>query len=255
LGDFATRFQQSGFTVLVYDPRGWGESGGAPRNEVDPQKQIQDYYDAFDFVAGLPDVDPGKVVYWGSSMSGGVVLQAAAFDPRISGVIVQAPFVSADAQVGPVASAMADTLFKERAAVRGGSGRQMLPVFPETIEEARSGTSHAILNQPEAFIFIDECNRQGKHLERYVTATTLLNVMTFEPRSFIRKISPKPILMVVAENDRTTSVESQLEAYQFAHEPKKLKIVRNAGHFEIYFGEKFEENIEAQLAFLDDLFL
>lgn len=110
LDGFSVKFQQAGYTSLIYDARGWGESGGTPRNEVDPYRQIGDYYDAVDFVYTLLNVDSSQTVYWGSSMSGGIVLQAAAFDRRI----VQAPFVWADAQVSPMFAAIVADLFKAR---------------------------------------------------------------------------------------------------------------------------------------------
>ena len=44
---------------------------------------------------GLNGVDPDRIVLFGSSFSGGHVLQIAATDPRIAAVISQAPFTDA----------------------------------------------------------------------------------------------------------------------------------------------------------------
>jgi dienelactone hydrolase len=58
--------------------------------------QQTDYYDAFNFATTLPDVDPEKMVYWGTSFSGGNVIYAAAVDKRIKAAIVQCPAVSGE---------------------------------------------------------------------------------------------------------------------------------------------------------------
>jgi uncharacterized protein len=41
----------------------------------------------------LPDVDPDKIVLWGTSFSGGHVVVIAGRDPRIAAVISQIPFM------------------------------------------------------------------------------------------------------------------------------------------------------------------
>jgi len=96
LPSFAERFQAAGYSVLLYDHRNWGSSDGLPRSETDPIQQSRDFSDAFDFVASLEEVDNTKIVYWGTSMSGGAVLHAAALDKRIRAVISQVPFVSGE---------------------------------------------------------------------------------------------------------------------------------------------------------------
>lgn len=56
--------------------------------------------------------------------------------------------------------------------------------------------------------------------------------------------------MLIAENDATVQPKSQEEAFGEALEPKNLHIIRNAGHFDPYYGEAFEESIAVQLKFL-----
>jgi fermentation-respiration switch protein FrsA (DUF1100 family) len=63
-------------------------------------------------------------------------------------------------------------------------------------------------------------------------------------------VSPTPLLMVLADSDKVIGTDNQVAMFERAKEPKELYIVKNAGHFGIYFGEKFEENIGVQLKFL-----
>src|SRR3954454_4643526 len=87
----AARFQAAGFSVLALDFRRLGESGGTPRQVVDPGDQQADLRGAIAFARGLPGVDPERVALWGFSMSGGHVLVVGARDARLAAVIAQAP--------------------------------------------------------------------------------------------------------------------------------------------------------------------
>src|SRR5438876_2340602 len=74
LDKFAAHFASSGMSVLIYDNRNFGESGGQPRLEVDPVAQIKDMQNAITYVQNLKSTDPKKIGIWGTSFSGGIVI-------------------------------------------------------------------------------------------------------------------------------------------------------------------------------------
>lgn len=80
-----------GMTVLRIDPRCTGASGGMPRGQVDPQAHVEDARSAVTFLASGGEVDPSRVALWGTGLSAGVALQAAALDERIAAVAAFAP--------------------------------------------------------------------------------------------------------------------------------------------------------------------
>src|SRR4051794_5994794 len=80
LGPFAERFAAAGFAALVFDHRGFGDSGGAP-DLFDPARQLEDWRAAIAFARSLPEVDGTRIATFGSSMGGGNALAAAADDP------------------------------------------------------------------------------------------------------------------------------------------------------------------------------
>lgn len=81
-------------TALVYDNRCTGASDGYPRFELLPSLQMSDLQDAITYAQSLEEVDPEKIALWGTSYSGGNVLQVAAFDHRVKAVLAQGPMVS-----------------------------------------------------------------------------------------------------------------------------------------------------------------
>jgi dienelactone hydrolase len=94
LRNFAETFARAGTTTFAFDYRGFGDSEGSPRQEVDPWAQISDYRDVLRFAKGYPGVDPESIVVWGSSLSGGHAIVLAATDPTVKCAIAQVPHVS-----------------------------------------------------------------------------------------------------------------------------------------------------------------
>lgn len=52
----------------------------------------------------------------------------------------------------------------------------------------------------------------------------------FSPRDLIEKISPVPLLIIHGENDKVVPVEQGKELFEKAKEPKKIFLVKDAGH-------------------------
>jgi fermentation-respiration switch protein FrsA (DUF1100 family) len=234
---------------LLYDNRNWGDSEGEPRQESNPALQQTDYYDAFNYAITLPGVDADKMVYWGSSFSGGNVIYAAAVDKRIKAAIVQCPAVSGETR----SLAFKDripALFKDRARIANGEQPGRVPCIAPDLESAKTGKSPVLFPDLHAYESFDGVLECGGRWENWVTQQTQLHMLEFEAQSMIHRITPTPLLMIVPMNDKTVLTASQLAAFEKAKEPKELFKVEDAGHFDIYRGEFFERNIARQLEFL-----
>lgn len=96
LPQVASALQASGTTVLLYDPRSTGQSGGHPRNDIDPPQCVGDMADALTHLVTLPHVDPGRAGVLGFSFGGTVALTAACVDPRCAFVVAAAPLTDLD---------------------------------------------------------------------------------------------------------------------------------------------------------------
>jgi uncharacterized protein len=87
----ARRFHDAGYTVLAFDYRRLGESGGMPRQLVHIGDQLADWNAGIEFAAGLPAVDRDKVAIWGFSASGGHIFSVAAHNPCVAAAIAHSP--------------------------------------------------------------------------------------------------------------------------------------------------------------------
>ncbi|KAH7165073.1 Alpha/Beta hydrolase protein [Fusarium sp. MPI-SDFR-AT-0072] len=249
LPELAAKFNDAGYGALIYDNRCWGDSEGLPRCEADPVKQSRDYLDAFNFAAALPDVDPTKIVYWGSSLSGGNAICAASMNKSLAGIISQVPFVSGGS-MARITGAPKSVLVSHRTP----KSEIQIPIFPNSVMEVEDGTTKAILKDAGAVKFAEEMTRRGYSYDKTSTLQSMVNTIMYEPTGVIHHISPTPLLMIVADDDVCTYTHLQLEAFEKALHPKTLKIVKGTGHFDLYYGKRFQEVVDMQLEFLKSIF-
>lgn len=87
ISNFAELFVERGFSALVYDNRYTGDSDGMPRGRIVPSLQHDDLRAAIGWALDQENVDPRKIILWGTSFGGAHVLFVGALDQRISAVI------------------------------------------------------------------------------------------------------------------------------------------------------------------------
>ncbi len=249
LDDFAEVFAAAGLAVLVYDNRNLGSSDGTPRGEIDPWQQIADYRTAITFASGLPSIDADRIAVWGSSYSGGHVLVVAAIDRRVRAVVSQVPLVSgienarrlirSDAFAGLRAAFDAD-----RAARYAGKEPEMIPVVFED-----DPASPAALPTADSSAFFLRFAERAPLWRNEVTLRTVEMFTEYEPGDYLPRISPTPLLMVVAAGDHLTVSDLTTAAFERARQPKEL-LVLPGGHFDAYTGGAFATSSTVQRDFL-----
>jgi fermentation-respiration switch protein FrsA (DUF1100 family) len=237
-------FADSGFVVLVHDHRGFGASGGEPRQDVDPWRQIADWRCAISFLESRPEVDSRRIGLWGTSYAGGHAIVLGATDRRLRCVVAQVPTISGYEQglrrVAPDAVAALDDSFAEdeRAQARGEPPRY------EAIVSADPAVP-AAYRGPEAIDFYRQPVPEGIW-ENTVTVRSTRAARMYEPGIWVGRVSPTPLLMVVGLNDTITLTDLALAAYERALEPKRLELIPG-GHFDPYLSS-FPKSSGAALA-------
>lgn len=73
--------------------------------------------------------------------------------------------------------------------------------------------------------------------ENKVTLRSSRLARMYEPGNWIARISPTPLLLVVARDDKTTPTDLALSAYERALEPKRLVIIPG-GHYNAYVASR-----------------
>ena len=228
LDKYAETFAAAGFGVLVYDNRNFGDSDGMPRQEVDPWGQIHDYRHAITYASTLPEVDADRIGIWGTSYTGGHVLIAAAIDKRVKCVVSQVPVISgyrnAHRAIAEDRIPQVQAMFAaDRLARFEGKEPAMVPV--------------ATLDPTEISVFPGEnAYHSFQGAPRWKNEVTLRSLEMFwehETSGYIDKIGPTPLLMIVEDADTLGAVDHSLDAFNRAHEPKKL-VFFHGGHFDAY---------------------
>ncbi|SDR49422.1 hypothetical protein SAMN05443245_6409 [Paraburkholderia fungorum] len=232
LDRYAEVFANAGFAVLVYDHRNFGESEGMPRQEVDPALQKRGYRDALSYVSTRPEVDASRMGIWGSSFSGGHVLEVAAIDRRVKCVVSQVPQISGYQSAlrrtrADHVPALLSRFESDRARRFAGGSPAMLPATSADSAEpcAMPGAdSHEFFAGTAAF---------SPNWRNEVTLRSAELSREHEPGVYIARISPTPLLMIVADADTLTATDLCLRAYEEALQPKQLEMIAD-GHFTPY---------------------
>jgi cephalosporin-C deacetylase-like acetyl esterase len=228
---FAGAFAEDGFVVLVHDHRGFGASDGEPRQDVDPWRQIADWRRAISFLESRPEVDPRRIGLWGTSYAGGHAIVLGATDRRLRCVVAQVPTISGYEQalrrVPPDDVAALEDAFAadERAQARGEAPRYQAIVSADPAVPAA-------YRAPEAIAFYRQPIPEGIW-ENTVTVRSTWAARMYEPGVWIGRVSPTPLLMVVALADTITLTDLALAAYERALEPKRIELIPG-GHFHPY---------------------
>jgi fermentation-respiration switch protein FrsA (DUF1100 family) len=245
LQPFVEVFAHAGFAVLLYDHRTWGASDGAPRHDLNPWLQIEDLRTGITFLQAQRLVDPARIGVWGTSFSGGHALVVAAVDHRVAAVVAQVPTISSyqgalRRSTPEQVAALLEAVAKDRLATLEGADPLVIQVVGE--DPSRPAAFHS----GDALSFYDSPAVKEVGWVNEITLRSLDWVRGYEPGYFVPRISPRPLLMIVAKHDEVTPTDLALSAYEQALEPKKLALIEG-GHFSPYDRE-FNVASEAAVA-------
>ncbi|MFJ3762653.1 alpha/beta hydrolase [Streptomyces sp. NPDC090080] len=236
---FAEHFAGLGLVSIIHDHRGFGLSGGWPRQDIDPWRQILDWRRVITYLQDVPGVDPERIGLLGSSYAGGHALVLAGSDPRIKAVVAQIPTISGYEQgkrrnPSPEATRRLQERFNadERAQLRGAEPDRQLLV--STDPDVPSAYKDPAMVEHEGRFPVGELARY----DHMITLRSTLKAQMYDPGVWVDRIAPTPLLMIVGTKDTVTPTDLALRAFERAGEPKKL-ITYEGGHFDAYI-EQFD---------------
>jgi uncharacterized protein len=243
LDAYASRFAGAGYAALVFDYRGFGDSGGSPRQVISIPGQQEDWRAAIAFARSLPEVDAEQVVAWGSSFSGGHVAVMAATDGRLAGAISQNPFIDGLATLRALGVAAnlrlaAAGLRDEWARLRGRDPFLIPIVGPP-------GTTGAMCT-PDSLPGYSAMYGDAPWVNEFA-ARVGLRIGFYRPTRHARSIHC-PWLVQVCDDDAITPPAPAVAAAGRAPWSEVRRYP--GGHFDVYVGEAFERAVADQIDFL-----
>ena len=238
-GLYANQMAERGFIALAFDPSYTGESSGEPRNIASSDINTEDFSAAVDFLGLQKNVDRNKIGVIGICGFGGFALNATAIDKRIKAVAT---------------TSMYDMT---RVASKGYNDAVTLEQRTQTLEQlgqqrwkdAENGTlfydsSRSLPNkltgkEPQFIAEYQDYYKtpRGFHPRSINSnaawaATSVLSLMNMPILTYLKEISPRPMLLIAGENAHSRYFSEDI--FKAAAEPKELMIIPNAVHVDLY---------------------
>ena len=237
LPHYAERFADAGYTVLAFDPSGFGESEGEPRFHYDPWQVISDYVDASAYMMSRDDVDSDRVAAVGVCMGGGYAVATAARERRLAacasvagGYDIGGTFLQA---MGADGFASYLRLVNEARDRERQTGETVY--IPTIAHELTETEPLAAMPSQEAYSYYERTSREAApNWSWRMTAASLEPYLTFNAISEASLVAPTPLLIVHGTGDTTLLPEKAQAAYDAASEPKELIWIETHNHIELY---------------------
>lgn len=241
---FADVFARNGFAVYFFDYRSFGESQGEPRHHVSPKRHQQDWHKAIAHVRGIAEIDLDKIAIWGSSFSGGHVLQVGAESPHVSAIISQVPHV--DGLATAACSSPFQLLQASYAGVRDVFSSLILgkPYYSPVVGRVNE---FAAMNKEEVWDGWRAIIPKESAWKNEVQSRIFLELPFYSPVKFASKINV-PTLIIAGEYDSITPPKAAKKAAEKIKNSEFCLLKCN--HFQAYTGDTFDKNVAIQLDFL-----
>lgn len=241
---YAQRFAQAGYAVILFDYRYWGGSTGKPREMISINSQLEDWKTMIQYASTCKFIDNRRIVLWGTSLSGGYALSLASELKNIQAIMVQIPYVDGaetaklyPLQRYPQALKLSS---QDYMGSKMGLNPKRLPVVDQ----------YKLCFMPTAdsyYVYLSIVN-PDYYWSGEVPARVFFNLMRYRPIQLVRQINI-PVLFIAAQHDSLIPIESSREAatniapFVSYHE-------WDMKHFDIYHGSWFEKAVTTQLEFL-----
>lgn len=251
LTSFAEAFAEHGLDAVVFDYRGFGASGGTPRQAVSFLRQRAEYHAAIAAARRLPHVDPSRIVAWGTSYSGGHVLTVAATDPRIAAVIAMNPATDGLAALLAIVrrEGVTGVLKLTAAGLRDLAGTAV-GREPYRIPLAGPPGTTAVLAEDHAAV--DYPALGGPTWRNECCGRSALGVALNRPVTQVRSVRV-PLLVQVGDDDVITPAAAAQRAARCAAGPTEIRHYPTH-HLGFYAGLEHARIVDDQVAFLHRCF-
>lgn len=216
----------AGFAVLVFDYRGFGDSGG-DRGVLSPVRQLQDLVNAVTYLTTRDDVDADAIGVFGTGGTGGgnAVLLAGA-DPRVKAAVSQVPVADGTdwlhrmRQEHEWLAFLASLEEDRRLRVTTGEGRKVHPR-----EEIMVPTPERRATKIKADV--------DDKIPSSISLSAAEEILAYKPIESAQRLTT-PLMVIGVAGDATTPTDHAERLYAAAKGPKELILQHHTTHYAAY---------------------
>jgi fermentation-respiration switch protein FrsA (DUF1100 family) len=232
----AQRMASLGYVTLTFDYRFLGASGGEPRRQIIPMRQIEDIRNAVTFLQNQPEVNPERIGLLGVSLGGANVSYAAGVEDRVKATV-------SVCGIGDCGRWIRDSnhFWEWRALQKRLADDRRERVLAGKLQYV---PAKDIVPEPESTtVLFDQILKQYPQWSREITLASGEALIAYRPESVVAQISPRAIMWLHGDADERVSMEESVSMYDKASEPKKLVILPGLGHSDIISGPGLDQSI------------
>ena len=236
-GLYAQTMAERGFVTLAFDGSYTGESGGEPRNVASPDINTEDFMAAVDFIGLQAYVDRERIGVIGICGWGGFALNAVAVDKRVKAVVASTMYdmtrVMSKGYNDSVTPEQRAQTLEQLSRQRWEDAANGKPAYqPAYNTPPKGGEPQFMVDYHDYYGTPRGYHPRAVNSGNAWTITTPLSFMNMPILTYIKEISPRPILIVHGENAHSRYFSET--AYAAAAQPKELLIVKGANHVDLY---------------------
>lgn len=260
-GLYANQMAVRGFIAIAFDPSYTGESSGEPRNIASSDINTEDFSAAVDFLGLQKNVDREKIGIIGICGFGGFALNATAVDKRVKAVVTTSMYdmtrVASKGYYDAVTLEQRTQMLEQLGEQRWKDAESGTPFydFSRSLPNTLTGNEPPFVAQYQNYYKTPRGFHPRSINSNAAWATTSsLSLMNMPILSYLKEISPRPMLLIAGENAHSRYFSEDI--YKAAAEPKELMIIPNAVHVDLYdkvdiipfakVEEFFKQNLRAE---------
>lgn len=235
-GLYAQTMAERGFVTLAFDPSYTGESGGEPRNVASPDINTEDVSAAVDCLGLQASIDRERIGLIGICGWGGMALNAVAVDKRIKAVVASTMYdmtrVMSKGYFDRMTAEERTRTLEQLSRQRWKDAANGTPACQPPYNELHGGEVQFLVDYHDYYMTPRGYHPRAVNSGNAWTMTTPLSFMNMPILSYIKEISPRPILFVHGE--KAHSLYFSKTAYAAAAQPKELMVIPGAVHTDLY---------------------
>lgn len=237
-GLYAQTMAERGFVTLAFDGSYTGESGGEPRNVASPDINTEDFSAAVDYLGLHSSVDRERIGIIGICGWGGMALNAVAVDKRVKAVVASTMYdmtrVMSKGYNDSVTLEQRTKTLEQLSRQRWEDAEKGTPAYQPPYNDLRGGEAQFLVDYHDYYRTPRGYHARAVNSGNSWTRTTPLSFMNMPILTYIKEISPRPVLFVHGEKAHSRYFSET--AYANAAEPKELMIIPGANHVDLYDG-------------------